>query len=405
MSKPDLGRYSRVSRRIWNDDRFLALDRPKPSGSWLFFRLLTGPELTNIPGLFQAWEAGLAQALHWSLKDFRRAFSRIEEQGLARADWHRGLVWVPKAIHHNEPESPNVVVSWRRTVGELPDCDLLHQALTAIGEYLAELGPEWSAAWDLSASKQPRAAKIPSPVRVEVRLRDGDFCRYCAAAVNWSDRRGPTGATYDHINPTGPSDTSNLVVACRSCNSKKGFRTPELAQMTIQVLPESKPRSELGSVPDLNQNPSANQNQEQKQEQREDPPTPKRPNHLPPAEKLFGAPPNTRPDVIRLHERWKRTFGFTNHQLLSLTADAQTLADALDSHGEDACNRVLDWAPNDDKVSGRSDERREKHESIAYIFGNPQTFARLERDSRKQKQDGEVSGVSVVERMRSREAQ
>jgi hypothetical protein len=56
--------------------------------------------------------------------------------------------------------------------------------------------------------------------------RDGNVCRYCAVRVNWKDRRGATGATYDHVDPDGDNSFENVVVACRRCNGEKRDRTP-----------------------------------------------------------------------------------------------------------------------------------------------------------------------------------
>jgi hypothetical protein len=80
-------------------------------------------------------------------------------------------------------------------------------------------------------------------LRRTLRQRDQDRCRYCGVEVNWSDRRGGTGATYDHVDPRGPADLTNLVVACRSCNSSKGGRAPDEAGMTLR--PEPRSRSDL----------------------------------------------------------------------------------------------------------------------------------------------------------------
>lgn len=69
-----------------------------------------------------------------------------------------------------------------------------------------------------------------------LRERDGDNCRYCGKIVNWSDRKGPNGGTYDHITPItsgGKEIMENLVVCCRSCNSRKGARTPQQAGMML----------------------------------------------------------------------------------------------------------------------------------------------------------------------------
>lgn len=66
-----------------------------------------------------------------------------------------------------------------------------------------------------------------------VRARDGDTCQYCGKTVNWNDRRGADGGTYDHVDPDGGNTLENIVVCCRSCNSRKQRRTPEQAGMRI----------------------------------------------------------------------------------------------------------------------------------------------------------------------------
>lgn len=61
--------------------------------------------------------------------------------------------------------------------------------------------------------------------------RDGRTCRYCGA------RSSPL--SIDHVIPRsrgGPDCASNLVVACRSCNSRKGARTPEQARMPLRPI-------------------------------------------------------------------------------------------------------------------------------------------------------------------------
>lgn len=96
-----------------------------------------------------------------------------------------------------------------------------------------------------------------------VKDRDGDLCRYCGLAVRWSDRRGPRGGTIDHLQPVsrhGKNELENLVVACRSCNSRKQDRTPDEAGMPLlppQVanpVTSSGPKSEL----DGNENGTGN---------------------------------------------------------------------------------------------------------------------------------------------------
>lgn len=57
---------------------------------------------------------------------------------------------------------------------------------------------------------------------VPVRLRDGDFCRFCGKAVQWSSRKTSLGGTYDHLIPPPAGSMDDMVVACKSCNSRRG---------------------------------------------------------------------------------------------------------------------------------------------------------------------------------------
>lgn len=77
-----------------------------------------------------------------------------------------------------------------------------------------------------------------------VKGRDGNHCRYCTRYVSWADRKSPSGATYDHVIPIhagGTEDVENIVVCCRTCNLKKGARTPEHAGMPLLAAPAANP--------------------------------------------------------------------------------------------------------------------------------------------------------------------
>lgn len=96
---------------------------------------------------------------------------------------------------------------------------------------------------DVAAGKEwdrRRKELYADPTLVQnIRVRDGDHCRYCGKGVNWSDRRGPMGGQFDHVNPRGENTLDNIVVACRGCNIRKGGRTPDEAGMPL--LPPKNP--------------------------------------------------------------------------------------------------------------------------------------------------------------------
>ena len=75
--------------------------------------------------------------------------------------------------------------------------------------------------------------QLPPPVRKYVKDRDNNTCQYCGS----KEKIGT-----DHIIPKcrgGSHDFDNIVACCKSCNSKKGGRTPEEAGMRLAKRPKA----------------------------------------------------------------------------------------------------------------------------------------------------------------------
>ena len=86
-----------------------------------------------------------------------------------------------------------------------------------------------------------------------VKQRDGNRCRYCGKEVNLQDRKSDDGGTYDHVIPIsqgGDESLGNIVLCCRSCNSKKGARTPEAAGMNLMDAPKQSSRNQAEIKPE-----------------------------------------------------------------------------------------------------------------------------------------------------------
>jgi hypothetical protein len=108
-----------------NDDRFQNLSRPRPNGQSLWGYLLYGPRTVLIPGLLPISLATIADDFHWPLVATKQKWEEIACQGMARLDKDGPLIWLPNALKHNPPQSPNVVRSWRRSYDdEIPPCAL-----------------------------------------------------------------------------------------------------------------------------------------------------------------------------------------------------------------------------------------------------------------------------------------
>jgi hypothetical protein len=134
-----MSRWRRYSTGTWDKPWFRALSAAAPNGQTLYTYLVTGPSTTAIPGLIQAGEAALSEALRWSLPGFRKAFREIQGQELAQADWNARLVWMPSLLADATPESPNVLRAWRTALEEIPPCELADEVRAAVEELVAGL--------------------------------------------------------------------------------------------------------------------------------------------------------------------------------------------------------------------------------------------------------------------------
>ena len=129
----------------------------------------------------------------------------------------------------------------------------------------------------------------------------------------------------------------------------------------------------------------------------EDPPSP-RPK---PADRMRASFASFRPDVRELHESYKQTFGLSSHKISGVSdLNYQTLAEAIDAHGLDACRAALRVAKLDDWVNGAADNGQ-RHEKISYVFGNPDTLARLlraaESEAKKRRSTGGLEASMTAE--------
>lgn len=96
------------------------------------------------------------------------------------------------------------------------------------GQYLT-----WENEEQRGRKAKRRSEWVSRARRNQLYERDGYRCRYCG---------GYQGLTLDHLLPVaqgGSHESENLVTCCKSCNSKKGARTPEEAGMSLLPPPET----------------------------------------------------------------------------------------------------------------------------------------------------------------------
>lgn len=131
-----MARYRKISPCIWNDAKVRGLS---DKGKLALFLLLTHPNMTSL-GALRANLPGLACELGWKTSVFARAFRELLDCGMARQDADAQLIWFPKFLRHNAPESPNVVRGWAAAFEELPECPLKLDVLAGAWATLAAFG-------------------------------------------------------------------------------------------------------------------------------------------------------------------------------------------------------------------------------------------------------------------------
>jgi hypothetical protein len=157
--------YRRLMVRMWADAKVMALSRPQPCGQALWFHLLAGEQTDIIPGLFKIGEAAFAEQLGWPLDGFRDAMQEAIGLGLVKADWKARLVFIPKAIRHNQPNGPNTVASWSDAWDRLPECALKVEAWRTLNAYFDGCGEAFKKAWQ-------KACPMPSGMASTIQEQD-----------------------------------------------------------------------------------------------------------------------------------------------------------------------------------------------------------------------------------------
>ena len=200
-----MARFRKVDPRIWGDAKFRRLSPIPPCGQGLWLYLLTCPEATSLPGLIVAGEAGLAEALGWSLEAFRKAFAEAFREGLVRADWSARVVWVKNAPRYNVPESPNVVRSWRDHWDNVPECQLKREAYQWLKAFVEGLAEGFQKAFAEACSEPNTVGAVdPSPNQEQEQEQEQDlFCRPEGPTPEhqvfdfWAESMSHRGAKFD----------------------------------------------------------------------------------------------------------------------------------------------------------------------------------------------------------------
>ncbi len=207
------GIYRRVSVRLWADEKVGRLTPLQPSGQALWLYLLTGPHTGPIPGVFVTGRAAIAEALGWEVEDFDRCAAELLREGLVQFDRAARLWFIPNAVRHNPPASPNVVIGWRTHWTMLPECPMRDQIADQIAASLEATSKACAEAFKKASGKASGKASdnpLPHPLaNQEQEQHSGNRIQETADDVS-ADHR-PVQAEATTIAPPADADAAPPV--------------------------------------------------------------------------------------------------------------------------------------------------------------------------------------------------
>ena len=149
-----------VSSTLWDNRKFLSLS---DGARCLWMLLLTGPQVTALPGLQRGSVSTMADTMRRDPRLVAGWLDEIVGAGLAEYDQENRVVRLRNAPKHNPAMSPNHLKAWFGKWLDLPTCSLKHQHVESLREY-ASLDKEsmrqvWSDGFGkVAVASQPNAS-------------------------------------------------------------------------------------------------------------------------------------------------------------------------------------------------------------------------------------------------------
>ena len=123
--------FTCIERGIWDHRKF----RPLSRVGKLVYMYVNTSSYGNSIGCFKAGILAMAEDMGESLKDFQEGFQEGLEMGCFKYDEDSRVVLIPKYIHHNPPNNPNVLKGWGKLFLVIPDSELKSECYSIIEDY------------------------------------------------------------------------------------------------------------------------------------------------------------------------------------------------------------------------------------------------------------------------------
>jgi len=121
--------YHKVYSSVWDNETFRDLSE---LGKIVWFALLTGPQVTALPGLQRASAASLAETVGSTPQDVADVLRILESKNFIEVDRKRPVIRIPSVSDENTAASPNHIKAWWTRWNEIPSCNIREKHLESL---------------------------------------------------------------------------------------------------------------------------------------------------------------------------------------------------------------------------------------------------------------------------------
>ena len=217
-----MARYRLISQCIWDDK--LVIDADDFTRT-VWFALLTGPQVTALPGLLLCNEVDLAAFLRRDPEDVRRAFLEFSRLNRIETDPFYRVIRVVNAPKHNPPQNGNVVRCWWSIWQTLPESQLKYNHIASLRSSVPTKNKGVVFEWDATFGTVAEGARFGQPKPFQNR----------STGVPVHDLSGSGSGT-----GTGTEEKENRKVSLEGSKESQESpeSNPEPAQLTLGIEEE-----------------------------------------------------------------------------------------------------------------------------------------------------------------------
>jgi hypothetical protein len=146
--------YRKIDPTMWDDEQFIGLE--SNDTRLLFVYLLTGPDVTPLPGLIVTGAAAISEGLRMGFETVSKGLAELSRKGRIEIDARHRVIRIPNAPRYNAAENPNVLKGFWNHWKKVPESPLKYAHLASLEACIDPADAKMVATWRATFGTVPR---------------------------------------------------------------------------------------------------------------------------------------------------------------------------------------------------------------------------------------------------------